>query len=215
MTNMTTVLEFKEQVDYDDDNNWSQWYMAAKRSIIMDSTTTQKSAPYFINPNIMGGSATRVSSLASTNRSNATPCPGGGANPREDAGPYGIHSVLGPSMITDRRESNCEMDEENNRGYKYAEEMQQMEKTEINLLDWMNVDLENTGQVEIDDDWRKPRAIEIQGGDEEQQIDDKDGDSVITNKSGYQEAEGNLGESSVLDEKKIVRNNWRKQWELS
>ena len=93
--------------------------------------------------------------------------------------------------------------------------MQQMEKTEINLLDWINVDLENTGQAEIDDDWRKPRVVEIQGRNEEQQIEDKDGDNVITNKSGYQEAEGNLGESSVFDEKKIVRNNWRKQWELS
>jgi hypothetical protein len=118
---------------------------------------------------------------------------GGGANPREDA----------PSMITDRRESNYEMDEENNRGYKYAEEMQQIEKTEINLLDWIDVDLENTGQAEIDDNWRKPRAVEIQGGNEEQKFDDKDGDSVITNKSGYQEAEGNLGESSVLDEKQL------------
>jgi hypothetical protein len=108
-----------------------------------------------------------------------------------------------------------EMDKVNNRGYKYAEEMQQMEKTEINLLDWIDVDLKNTGQAEIDDDWRKPRAVAIQGGNEEQQIDDKDGDSVITNKSGYQEVEGNLGESSVLDEKQIVRNNWIKQWELS
>ena len=93
--------------------------------------------------------------------------------------------------------------------------MQQMEKTEINLLDWIDVDLEDTGQVEIDDDWRKPRAVEIQGGNEEKQIDDKEGDSAITDKSGYQVAEGNIGESSVLDEKKMVRDNWRKQWELS
>ena len=79
----------------------------------------------------------------------------------------------------------------------------------------MDVDLENTGQAEIGDDWRKPRAVEIQGGNGEQQINEKEGDSVITNKSGYQEAEGNLGESNVVDEKKIVRNKWRKQWELS
>ncbi len=89
-----------------------------------------------------------------------------------------------------------------------------MEKTKINLLDLIDVDLENTGQAEIDDDWRKLRVVEIQGGNEEQQIEDKDGDNVITNKSGYQEAEGNLGESNVVDKKKIVRNKWRKQWEL-
>ena len=212
---MTTLLEIEKQVNYDDDNDWSQWNMAAKRRILMDSTTTQTSAPYFISQNIMGGSATRVSSLASTNRSNAAPSPWERAYPRIDAEPNGIHSVVGPSMITNRRESNCEMDEENNGGYKYAEEVQRMEKAEINLLDWIDVDLEDTGQVEIDDDWRKTRAVEIQGGIEEKHIDGKEGDSAITDKSGYQVAEGNIGESSVLDEKKMVRDNWRKQWELS
>jgi hypothetical protein len=120
---MTPVLDLDKQVNYDNDNDWSQWNMAAKRRILMDSTTTPTSAPYFINPNIMGGSATRVSSLASTNRSNATPGPWARSNPSEYAEPYGIHSVIGPSMITNRRESNREMDEEMKKGYMYAEEI--------------------------------------------------------------------------------------------
>jgi hypothetical protein len=212
---MTPVLDFDKQVNYDNDNDWGQWNMAAKRRILMDSTTTPTSAPYFINPNIMGGSATRVSSLVSTNRSNAAPGPWARSNPSKDAEPYGIHSVIGPSMITNRRESNREMDKEMKKGYKYAEEMLQMEKKEINLLDWIDVDLENTGQVEMDDDWRKPRAVEIEGKHKEQKTNERKCDGVITNKSGYLEALENQEESSVADDKKKARNNWKKQRELS
>jgi hypothetical protein len=199
---LTPVLDFDIQVNYDNDNDWSQWNMAAKRRILMDSTTTPTSAPYFINPNIIGGSATCVSSLASTNRSNATPGPWARFNPSEDAEPYGIHSVIGPSMIPDHREGNREMDEEMKKGYKYAEEMLQMEKKEINLLDWIDVDLEKTGQVEMDDDWREPRAVEIKGKNKEQETNERDCDGVITNKSAYLEALGNQEESSVADDKK-------------
>jgi hypothetical protein len=38
---------------------------------------------------------------------------------------------------------------------------------------------------------------------------------VITNNSGYLEALENQEESSVADDKKNVRNDWRKQWQLS
>jgi hypothetical protein len=141
----------------------------------MDSTTTPTRAPYFIEQNMIGGSATHVSSLASTFRSNAVTDPMARANPRENADPYGIHSVIGPSMVTDHGESNCEMDKENNNEYKYTKEMRQVNKTYVNFLDWINVDLENTGQVEIDDDWRKPRVVEMEGKLNEQQTVEKEG----------------------------------------
>ncbi len=73
----------------------------------------------------------------------------------------------------------------------------------INLLDWINVDLENTGQVEMDDDcWRKPRAVKIKGKNKEQETNERKCDGVITNKSGYLEALENQEESSVADDKK-------------
>jgi hypothetical protein len=212
---MMPALDFDKQVNYDNDNDWGQWNMAAKRRILMDCTPTPTSAPYFINPNIMGGSATRVSSLASTNRSNATPGPWARSNQGEDAEPYGMHSVIGPSMITNHRESNHEMDEEMKMGYEYAEEMLQMETKEKNLLDCFDVDLENTGETEMTGDWRKARAVEIEGKNREQETNERNCDGVITNNSGYLEALENQEESSVADDKKNVRNDWRKQWQLS
>jgi hypothetical protein len=160
---MTTVLGFDKQLNYDNKNHWSHWNMAAKRRILMDSSTTPTRAPYFVEQNMMGCSATHVSSLASTSRSNPATDPMTRTNPWDNAEPYGISSVIGPSMVTDRGESNCEMDEENINKYKYAEKMKQVNKTDVNLLDWIDADLESTGQAEIDDHWGKPRAFEMEG----------------------------------------------------
>jgi hypothetical protein len=135
-------------VNYDINNNWSKWTMAAKRRILMDSSTTPTRAPYLVEQNMMGGSATCVSSLASTFRSNLTTDPMTRANPWDNAEPYGISSVIGPSMVTDRGESNCKMDKENINKYKYTEDMKEVNKTDVNFLDWINVDLESTGQGE-------------------------------------------------------------------
>jgi hypothetical protein len=155
---MTTVLGFDKQANYNNDNNWSHWNMAAKRRMLMDSSTTPTRAPYFVGQNMMGGSATGVSSMASTFRSNSATDPMTRANPWDNAEPYGISSVIGPSMVTNRGESNCEMDEETINKYMYAEKMKQVNKIDVNLLDWINVNLESTGQAEIDNHWRKWKA---------------------------------------------------------
>jgi hypothetical protein len=90
-----------------------------------------------------------------------------------------------------------------------------METKEKNLLDCFDVDLENTGETEMTGDWRKARAVEIEGKNREQETNERNCDGVITNNSGYLEALENQEESSVADDKKNVRNDWRKQWQLS
>jgi hypothetical protein len=107
-------------------------------------------------------------------------------------------------MVTDCGESNCEMDKENNNEYKYAEEMLQVKKTDVNLLDWIYVDLESTGQAEIDDHWRKPRAIEMKGKINEQQTVKKEGDDAVTKKSKCFETVRTQEESRMEDDKKKV-----------
>ena len=70
----------------------------------------------------------------------------------------------------------------------------------VNLLDWMYVDLETAGQAEIDD-WRKPRAVESEGIINEQQTDNWE-DGIVTNKSSRFEVVGTRKESSNEDDKK-------------
>ena len=70
----------------------------------------------------------------------------------------------------------------------------------VNLLDWMYVDLETTGQAEIND-WRKPRAVGSEGIINEQQTDNWE-DGIVTNKSSRFEVVGTPKESSNEDDKK-------------
>ncbi len=52
--------------------------------------------------------------------------------------------------------------------------MLKVNKMNVNLLNWMHVDLETTGQAEIHD-WRKPRVVEMEGKLNEQQTVEKEG----------------------------------------
>ena len=62
---MLTVIHCYNKVDYDQDYEWSQLNMAAKRSILTKESTIPPMAPYFIKPDLTSCDATRVSSLAS------------------------------------------------------------------------------------------------------------------------------------------------------
>jgi competence protein ComGC len=66
--------------------------------------------------------------------------------------------------------------------------MLKVNKMNVNLLDWMNVDLETTGQAEIDH-WRKLRALKSEGIINEQQKDNWE-DGIVTNKSSRFEVLG-------------------------
>jgi hypothetical protein len=66
----------------------------------------------------------------------------------------------------------------------------------------MYVDLEITGQAEIDD-WRKPRAVESEGIINEQQTDNWE-DGIVTNKYSRFEVVGTRKESSKEDDKKKI-----------
>ena len=67
-------------------------------------------------------------------------------------------------------------------------------------LHWMYVDLETTGQAEIDDR-RKPRAVASEGIINEQQTDNWE-DGIVTNKYSRFEVVGTRKESSNEDDKK-------------
>jgi hypothetical protein len=56
-----------QKVYYDQDRDWSQWNMAAKRRILMEATTITSAPmpPYFVEQNMTGSAATHVSSLES------------------------------------------------------------------------------------------------------------------------------------------------------
>jgi hypothetical protein len=66
--------------------------------------------------------------------------------------------------------------------------MLKVNKMNVNLLDWMYVDLETTGQAEIDH-WRKLRALKSEGIINEQQKDNWE-DGIVTNKSSRFEVLG-------------------------
>ena len=51
------MFVFNKQVSYDNDNEWGEWNMSAKRRILMETNNGPTGAPYFINQDMSGGSA--------------------------------------------------------------------------------------------------------------------------------------------------------------
>jgi hypothetical protein len=78
--------------------------------------------------------------------------------------------------------------------------MLKVNKMNVNLLNWMHVDLETTGQAEIHD-WRKPRVLKSGGIINEQQKDNWE-DGIVINKASRFEVVGARKESSNEDDKK-------------
>ena len=80
-----TVLTLNGQVNYDDDEDWSQWNVTAKLRILTRPSDTHPMAPCFINPGETGSTATPVSSLAVSHHRTASTDPAESVACRTDA----------------------------------------------------------------------------------------------------------------------------------
>ena len=194
-----TMFVSKQQVNYENDNEWGQWTMSAKRRILMDTTSSRTGAPYFINQNVSEGPATLVSSLSSTVRSSVasnpatTTCTGDIAQWKER------HWEIG--RANQNGKVNRMVNETNDRLKYYAEGVGNENSKSSNSLNWSDDDMISNGQGETDE-WLES-GTEKNGGVNDWWMTSKWGDGRDTTGNEGDEAMRNQKESSEGNKKKV------------